>query len=143
MTRPPVQFDSIVRLLLLVGCLVPTGRRNLVAQEPAASPLVTWEDLLPARGGVVLWARNPTSDTIWVDSLHVESCRNVRRRDCGTRALEKFLAPGASRELFRLAPAVPRDAFSYRWSLDWHTWVKDSTGVRRRRAGGGRTVVRT
>lgn len=108
------------------------------------SPLVTWEDVLPARGGVVLWVRNPTTDTVWVDSLHVENCLNIRRSGCGTRALGLVLAPGGRQKLLRLEPAVPRDAFSYQWFLDWKTGKVDSVGPRIRRHGNRSTsVIRT
>jgi hypothetical protein len=101
--------------------------------DPPRSPLITWEDLLPARRGAVLWVRNPTADTVWLDSLHVESCLNIRRGGCGTRPLGLVLAPGASRKLHRLEPAVPQDAFSYQWFLDWKTAKVDSIPPRLRK----------
>lgn len=113
-------------LLLLMG--VSPGA--LPAQEAAApsSPLVTWEDVLPQRSGVVLWVRNPTRDSIRLDSLHIEACLNIRR-GCGTRPLALVLAPGAKKELARLEPAAPDDRFGYRWSLDWQAVRGDSVKV--------------
>ena len=104
-----------------------------LAAQIEPSPLVTWEDILPARRGAVLWARNPTADTVWLDSLHVENCMNIRRRGCGTHWLGIALPPGVSKQLHRLEPAVPSDAFSYQWFLDWKTATMDSTRSRPRR----------
>ena len=104
-------------------------------------PLVTWEDLLPARGGVVLWVRNPTADTVWLDSLHVEQCLNIRRGGCGTRPVGIALPPGGSRQLQRLEPAVRQDAFSYHWFLDWKTITTDSTRPRQRKSPRDSTGV--
>ncbi|MEO8199807.1 MAG: hypothetical protein ABI679_04725 [Gemmatimonadota bacterium] len=97
--------------LLLLMIPVPVG----TFQD---SPLVTWEDFLPGRAGVVLWVRNPTKDSIRVDSIHIEACINVRR-GCGSRAMDLVLAPGTRKQLARLEPAVRNDRFGYRWSLDW------------------------
>jgi hypothetical protein len=92
----------------------------------------------------VLWVKNPTADTVWLDSLHVEKCLNIRRGGCGTRALGMTLPPGASKELHRLEPAVPRDAFSYQWFLDWKVATVDSTRGRPRRPRRESTgVIRT
>lgn len=104
-------------------------------------PFVTWEDILPARRGAVLWARNISADTVWLDSLHVEKCLNIRRKGCGTRALGIALPPGASKELHRLEPAVPGDPFGYQWYLDWKTAKMDSTRPRPRR--DSTPVIRT
>lgn len=123
----------------LLACI--TWSEVLLAQADS-SPLVTWEHLLPARRGAVLWVRNPTADTVWLDSLHVEGCLNIRRGGCGTRPLGLALAPGASKELHRLEPAVPRDAFSYQWFLDWKTAKIDSTRPRKPRRDST-PVIRT
>lgn len=107
---------------------------STLAAQTDPSPLVTWEDVLPARGGAVLWVRNATADTVWIDSLHVEQCLNIRRGGCGSRALGIALPPGGSRRLHRLEPAVPADAFSYQWFLDWTIPTPDSTRVRPHRS---------
>jgi hypothetical protein len=104
-----------------------------LAAQTDSSPLLTWEDILPARRGALLWVRNPTADTVWLDSLHVENCRNIRRGGCGSRRLGLALPPGASKQLHRLEPAVTNDAFSYRWFLDWKSAKMDSTRIRPRR----------
>jgi hypothetical protein len=117
---------------LCVAVVVQLVNAPLAAQADSI-PLVTWEDLLPARRGVLLWVKNPTADTVWLDSLHVEACLNIRRPGCGTRPLGIALPPGSSTELHRLEPAVPSDAFSYRWFLDWKTATMDSTRPRPRR----------
>lgn len=125
--------------MLLVALALP----SMLHAQADSMPLVTWEDVLPARRGAVLWARNPGRDTVWIDSVHVEDCLNIRRGGCGSRAVEIALPPGARRQIHRLEPAVPSDAFSYRWFLDWRT-TTDSTGPRPRRTrrdSGG--VVRT
>ena len=81
----------------LVACLLPSGAWGQA--QPA--PLITWEDLLPARGG------------------------------CGARALGIALPPGGSKRLHRLEPAVANDAFSYQWFLDWKMATPDSLRPRR------------
>jgi hypothetical protein len=143
-TRKEIWFPCVPAFVLCWYAVVqPPGLLHAQA-DTLESPLVTWEDVLPARGGVVLWVRNPTSDTVWVDSLHVESCLNIRRGGCGTRALGLVLPPGGSKELLRLVPAVPRDPFGYQWFLDWKTAKVDATGPRRRRHGNRSTsVIRT
>ena len=118
------------RIGALVVALASPGALSAQADS---IPLVTWEDLLPARGGAVLWVRNPGADTVWLDSLHVEKCFNIRRRGCGTRPLGIALPPGGSRQLHRLEPVVRQDAFSYQWFLDWKTATMDSTRSRPRR----------
>ena len=131
-------------VFLLSGLAVVRPAGSAMAQEPAeSSPLVTWDDLLPARGGVVLWARNPTADTVWLDSLHVENCLNIRRKGCGSRALGISLPPGATRRLHHLETTVPSDAFSYRWFLDWRTMTMDSVRSRPRRPRRDSTGIRT
>jgi hypothetical protein len=128
-----------VRWIFLLGCV----SSSLAAQEEP-TPLITWENMLPARGGAVLWVRNPTADTVWLDSLHVEKCHNIRRGGCGSLPLGIALPPGGSKRLHRLEPAVPSDAFSYHWFLDWNTAPMDSTRHRPRktqRDSGG--VIRT
>jgi len=128
------------RWVFLIAFAVPA---SLSAQADSI-PLVTWEDLLPARGGAVLWVRNPTADTVWLDSLHVEKCLNIRRGGCGTRPLGIGLPPGSSKRLYRLEPAVPNDAFSYRWYLDWRLAKLDSTQSRPSRTRGDSSrVIRT
>lgn len=137
---------SCLRVFVLCCWAVAKPAESAQAQVAATqlSPLITWEDLLPARGGAVLWARNPTADTVWLDSLHVESCLNIRRPGCGSRHLGVVLAPGASMKLHRLEPAVTRDAFSYQWYLDWRSATVDSTGPRPRRPRRDSTpVIRT
>lgn len=122
-------FYLCFRIFGLCGWAVLPAAEPGAAQEDAdRSPLVTWEDLLPARRGAVLWVKNPSADSVWLDSLHVESCLNIRRSGCRTRPLGLVLPPGASKELHRLEPAVPRDAFSYRWYLDWRILKADSAG---------------
>ena len=126
-----------LRVFLFLWLLTPGA-----GAQSAATPLITWEDLLPARGGAVLWVRNPTADTIWLDSLHVEKCLNIRRGGCGSRALGIALPPGGVKRLHRLEPAVSRDAFSYHWFLDWTIGPPDSLRTRKsRRDSSG--LVRT
>jgi hypothetical protein len=138
MTGPLRGFASL-RLAVVLHLM-----GGVLSAQTEPSPLVTWVDLLPARRGAALWARNPTADTVWIDSLHVEKCQNIRRSACGTRALELALPPGSSKELHRLEPAVPRDAFSYEWFLDWKTAKLDSTRPRPRKPKRDSTgVVRT
>ena len=109
-----------------------------------STPLITWEDVLPARRGAVLWVRNPTRDTVWIDSVHVEECLNIRRNGCGTRAVGIALPPGGRKQVHRLEPAVPNDAFSYKWFLDWRTATTDSIRPRPRRPRRDSTgVIRT
>ena len=124
-------FSLCVSAPLHFAVVVQLVSTPLVAQADS-TPLITWEDLLPARRGALLWVKNPTADTVWLDSLHVESCLNIRRGGCGTRALGIALAPGASKQLLRLEPAVPSDAFGYQWFLDWKTAKMDSTRPRPR-----------
>ena len=81
----------------------------------------------------MLWVRNPTRDTVWIDSVHVEECLNIRRGGCGSRAVEIVLPPGGRKQVQRLEPAVPNDAFSYKWFLDWRTSGMDSRPPRPRR----------
>jgi hypothetical protein len=109
------------RILAAVALTASFVRGSLAQVGSADSPLVTWEVVLPQRSGVALWVRNASRDTVWVDSIHVEACRNIRRVGCGTRELGVTLPPGAQKILFRLEPAVPRDPFSYQWSLDWRS----------------------
>lgn len=106
---------------------IVVGLAGNVYAQADSTPLVTWEDMLPSRGGAVLWVRNPTADTIWIDSLHVEKCLNIRRGGCGSRPLGIALPPGSSKQIHRLEPAVRQDAFSYQWFLDWKTAMMDST----------------
>ncbi len=106
------------RVFAVVLLLAVAGGRSGFTQEPAASPLVTSEDILPARRGVILRVRNTSPDTVWVDSLHVIGCVNVRK-GCGTRALALLIPPGASLEIARLEPARSEDRFGYQWFLDW------------------------
>ena len=121
------------RVLLLCGWVAVLAPELAHAQaDSTAIPFVTWEDILPARRGAVLWARNSSADTVWLDSLHVEKCLNIRRNGCGSRALGIALPPGASKELHRLEPAVPSDPFGYQWYLDWKTARMDSTPPRPR-----------
>jgi hypothetical protein len=117
-----------LRLVLLLQLVAGS-----LAAQVDSSPLITWEDLLPARRGALLWVRNPTADTVWLDSLHVENCLNIRRGGCGSRPVGLALPPGASKQLHRLEPAVTNDAFSYQWFLDWKTAKMDSTRIRPRR----------
>ncbi len=124
------------------AAIVPLGRAVGQA-EALPSPLVTWEDILPARRGAVLWARNPTADTVWVDSLHVEGCINIRKGGCGAVGLGVALPPGARKALHRLAPAVPTDAFSYQWYLDWREMLPDSVPKWRPRSADSLGVIRT
>ena len=106
-----------------------------------STPLVTWEDVLPARRGAVLWVRNPTRDTVWIDSVHVEDCLNIRRGGCGSRAVGMVLPPGGRKPVHRLEPAMPNDAFSYKWFLDWRTTEMDSR--RRRPPRDSSNLIRT
>jgi hypothetical protein len=127
-----IRFSLCVSAPLRFAVLVQLVSAPLTAQTDS-TPLITWEDILPARRGAVLWVRNPTADTVWVDSLHVEKCMNIRRAACGSRAVGIALPPGASKELHRLEPAVPNDAFGYQWFLDWKTARMDSARPRTRR----------
>lgn len=131
-TEKRIRFSLGVSAPLRFVVFVSLAGTPLAAQT-GSTPLITWEDVLPARRGAVLWVRNPTADTVWLDSLHVESCLNIRRGGCGTRALGIALAPGTSKQLHRLEPAVPGDAFGYQWSLDWNTSKMDSTRPRGRK----------
>lgn len=138
-------FYLCFRIFVFCGwAVLPAAEPGAAQEDSVRSPLVTWEDLLPARRGAVLWVKNPSADSVWLDSLYVESCRNIRRGGCGTRPLGLVLPPGASMELHRLEPAVARDAFNYQWYLDWKTVKADSAGPSRRRAKpeGGK-VIRT
>lgn len=101
-------------VLLALGALAGP----LQAQRDAP-PLQTWDSLLPFRQGTALWARNPTRDTVWIDTLFVSVCRNVRVAGCGAIPLTLPLAPGEARELLRLHPKVVGDPLSYRWTYSW------------------------
>ena len=116
-----------------LACLIGGVNLSTQADTSETSPLVTWEEVPPQRVGVVLWVMNPSADTVRVDSLHVEACLNIRRGGCGVKGLDLVLAPGGRKELLRLLPAVPRDAFSYQWFLDWRVVSPDSVKTRRRK----------
>jgi hypothetical protein len=105
---------AAVILLGVVGSLAGPLR----AQDDAP-PLQAWDSLLPFRQGVALWARNPTEDTVWIDTLFVRACRNVRVAGCGVFPLGLPLAPGGSRELLRLHPKVASEPLGYRWTFAW------------------------
>lgn len=112
-------------LLFALGALTSPLR----AQEDPP-PLQTWDSLLPFRHGAALWVRNPTKDTVWIDTLFVTVCRNVRVAGCGEIPLWKLLAPGETKELLRLHPKVAADPLSYRWTYSWRTMrlLPDSGG---------------
>jgi hypothetical protein len=87
--------------------------------QTAAAPLQTWDALLPFRQGTALWARNFSADTVWVDSLFVGACRNVRSSTCGDFALGLPIPPGEKRELLRIRPQLTAESLSYRWTYSW------------------------
>jgi hypothetical protein len=82
-------------------------------------PLQAWDSLLPFRQGVALWVRNTSSDTVWIDTLFVTACRNVRVAGCGVFPLSLPLPPGGSKELLRLHPKVAGEPLGYRWNYSW------------------------
>ena len=125
--------------VLVIALAAPAG----LSAQADSMPLVTWEDMLPARGGAVLWVRNPTRDTVWIDSVHVEQCLNIRRNGCGSRAVGIALPPGGRKRIHRLEPAVPNDPFSYKWFLDWRTASMDSVRPQPRRPLRDSGVIRT
>jgi hypothetical protein len=132
--RDTEKNPAFLRVSAALGCAVLLVARNgTIHAQTDSTPLVTWEDVLPARRGAVLWVRNPTQDTVWIDSVHVENCRNIRRGGCGSRAVKIVLPPGGRKQVHRLEPAVPSDAFSYTWFLDWRTAATDSRPRRPRR----------
>jgi hypothetical protein len=138
--RRLVRWNELAALVLVLTATLPGLMR--AQQNDPASPLETWEDILPQRGGVVLWIGNPGRDSIRVDSLHVEACLNIRR-GCGTRSLDLVLAPGAKKELARLEPAALNDPFSYHWFVDWQSLRGDAVKVVPRSSPGRSWVWKT
>jgi hypothetical protein len=112
-------------LLLVLGSF--SGPLRAQADAP---PLETWDSLLPFRQGVALWARNPTEDTIWIDTLFVRACQNVRVAGCGVFPLGAPVAPGESKELLRIRPKFVTEPLGYRWTYSWRTmkFVTDTAG---------------
>jgi hypothetical protein len=107
-----------VKHALVLLCALGSLAGPLRAQDDAP-PIQTWDSLLPFRQGVALWARNPTGDTVWIDTLFVRACRNLRVAGCGVFPLGSPLAPGESKELLRLHPKVATEPLGYRWNYSW------------------------
>lgn len=110
-----------MRRALLVAIALGALAGPLCGQE---TPLVRGDSLLPFRGGTILWVHNPGPDTVWVDTLFLTACRNVRAR-CGTIPLGLPVAPNEGRRLLRIAPQVPREAMGYRWTFSWRVVTKE------------------
>ncbi len=87
------------------------------------APLQTGDSILPFRGGTVLWAFNPGTDTVWVDTLFLSACRNVQN-DCVAIPLDLPIPPNEGRRLLRITPQFAREAFNYRWTFSWRSVTK-------------------
>lgn len=113
------------RLVAATALLLAMVAASMVAAQEGdgdASPLKTWRVTLPARRGVVLWARNPTSDPITVTEVTVSGCVNVRA-GCGATPLHLPIAPGDSVRLVTVYPLAGDITLAFRWSHRWSRTV--------------------
>ncbi|GKS60541.1 hypothetical protein YTPLAS18_40680 [Nitrospira sp.] len=109
-------------------------RDSLPDSTTGTSPLVVTRELLPFRGGVVIHGRNPTRDTVWVDTVSTYACRNIYPR-CGDRAVDIIIPPGNEKELLRIRPQMREEGYGWRWGYAWHT--SGGGVIRRGRAAPG------
>jgi hypothetical protein len=107
-----------VRHPLLAALVLISAAGALQAQE---GRIVRGDSLLPFRSGSVLWIRNESTDTVWIDTVFVTSCRNIR--PCGPVVLTLPIPPGERRDLVRLRPPLSRDPFGYNWTYSWRVVV--------------------
>ena len=109
------------RLLFVLGVTLGIHSAPLRAQD---TPLQTGDSLLPFRRGAVLWAYNPTPDTVWVDTLFLSACRNLMNR-CGATPLNLPIPPHAGRRLAQITEKIPREGLGYRWTFSWRVVTRE------------------
>jgi hypothetical protein len=115
----------------LIATLLFAAAAPVTAQDKA--PLFVYETRLPDHRGITFWAQNKSRDTVWVDSLLIHSCDNVRLADCRGHAVVAAIAPDSTVAIFILHPIVIGRALNYRWSYTWHVVTIDSLCDRARR----------
>lgn len=100
-----------------------------VARADTAKPFTGW--IAKVDGGVDLWLRNTSKDTLTIDTLHLSRCSNLADR-CVARPMAVTIAPGRDTLLFRARRKVAANDASFRWSLSWSRIVAapESTTVR-------------
>lgn len=109
------------RLLFTLGVTLGALTGPLRAQ---AAPLQTGDSLLPFRRGAVLWAYNPTPDTVWVDTLYLSACRNLMNR-CGATPLNLPIPPLTGRRLAQITAQDSRVGLGYRWTYNWRVITRE------------------
>ena len=118
------------RAFAVLGLIALPGHALPAQDKP---PVSVFETKLAAHQGVVFWARNHSRDTVWVDSLLIHNCDNVKLVDCRGHALGAAVAPDSTVTIFVLHPIVVGRAFNYLWSYTWHVVTIDSLFIPPRR----------